>query len=176
MKFNYISIMELKQAQDKFIGAWGAFGTQWGINRTMAQIHALLLISESPLSTEDIMKELNISRGNVNMNVRELITWGIAHKDLKLGERKEFFSAEKDIYKTAIQILKERRKRELGPVLDLLKELKGEEFENESAENFKNLMNEIHDFGDSTNKMLDKMIKADEHWFTGSLMKFLVKK
>jgi len=112
--------MELKEAQEKFIGAWGAFGTQWGINRTMAQIHALLLITEKPMSTEDIMKELNISRGNVNMNVRELITWGIVHKILKIGERKEFFTAEKDIYKTAIQILKERRKRELGPVLELL--------------------------------------------------------
>jgi DNA-binding transcriptional regulator GbsR (MarR family) len=168
--------MELKEAQEKFIGAWGAFGTQWGINRTMAQIHALLLISEKPLSTEDIMQELNISRGNVNMNVRELITWGITHKVLKLGERKEFFSAEKDIYKTAIQILKERRKRELGPVLDLLSELKDEKFTEEGADNFKNVMEDIHKFGDNTNKMLDKMIKADEHWFTGSLMKFLIKK
>jgi DNA-binding transcriptional regulator GbsR (MarR family) len=110
------------------------------------------------------------------MNVRELITWGITHKVLKLGERKEFFSAEKDIYKTAIQILKERRKRELGPVLDLLSELKDEKFTEEGADNFKNVMEDIHKFGDNTNKMLDKMIKADEHWFTGSLMKFLIKK
>ena len=168
--------MKLKEAQEKFIGAWGVFGTQWGINRTMAQIHALLLISEVPLSTEEIMKELNISRGNVNMNVRELIAWGITHKVLKLGERKEFFAAEKDIYKTAIQILKERRKRELGPVLDLLSELKGEKFSEEGGDNFKKTMEDIHTFGDSTNKMLDKMIKADEHWFTGSLMKFLIKK
>ena len=112
--------MELKEAQEKFISAWGAFGTQWGINRTMAQIHALLLVSEDPLSADDIMQQLNISRGNVNMNVRELMSWGIVHKVLKFGERKEFFTAEKDIYKTAIQILKERRKRELVPVLELL--------------------------------------------------------
>ena len=116
--------MDLKEAQEKFISTWGAFGTQWGINRTMAQIHALLLISEEALSAEDIMKKLNVSRGNVNMNVRDLLSWGIVHKVLKFGERKEFFAAEKDIYKTAMQIMKERRKRELGPVLELLEDLK----------------------------------------------------
>lgn len=168
--------MELKEAQEKFIAAWGAFGTQWGINRTMAQIHALLLVSEEPLSSEDIMQQLNISRGNVNMNVRELMSWGIVHKVLKFGERKEFFSAEKDIYKTAIQILKERRKRELVPVLELLADLEDSEITDEGGEHFKKVMGDINRFGNSTNSMLDKMVKADEHWFTGSLMKFLVKK
>lgn len=168
--------MELKDAQEKFISAWGAFGTQWGINRTMAQIHALLLVSDEPLSADDIMGQLNISRGNVNMNVRELMSWGIVHKVLKFGERKEFFSAEKDIYKTAIQILKERRKRELVPVLELLGDLEQINIKEEGGAEFKKIMGEIHRFGESTNKMLDKMVKADEHWFTGSLMKFLVKK
>lgn len=168
--------MQLKEAQEKFISAWGTFGTQWGINRTMAQIHALLLVSESPLSAEDIMEALNISRGNVNMNVRELMSWGIVHKVLKFGERKEFFTAEQDIYKTAIQILKERRKRELIPVLELLTDLESSEIEEEGAEHFKKLMGDINKFGENTNNMLDKMIRADEHWFTGSLMKFLVKK
>lgn len=168
--------MKLKEAQEKFIAAWGAFGTQWGINRTMAQIHALLLISEKPLSSEDIMKELNISRGNVNMNVRELMSWGIVHKVLKFGERKEFFTAEKDIYKTAIQIMKERRKRELVPVLNLLSELEKEKIEDDSSNHFQKVMGDIYNFGDSTNKMLDKMVKTDEHWFTGPLMKFLVNK
>ena len=168
--------MDLKEAQDKFIIAWGAFGSQWGINRTMAQIHALLLISEKSLSTEEIMKALNISRGNVNMNVRELISWGIVHKVLKFGERKEFFTAEKDIYKTAMQILKERRKRELVPVLNLLEELENVSITDESGEHFSKVVGDISHFGESTNKMLDKMVKADEHWFTGSLMKFLVRK
>ena len=168
--------MELKQAQEKFISTWGAFGTQWGINRTMAQIHALLLISEEALSAEDIMKKLNVSRGNVNMNVRDLLSWGIVHKVLKFGERKEFFAAEKDIYKTAIQIMKERRKRELGPVLELLEGLKLAEINEQGGGHFNKVVGEIHTFGESTNKMLDKMIKADEHWFTGSLMKFFVKK
>ena len=168
--------MELNEAQQKFISAWGAIGTQWGINRTMAQIHALLLISEKSLSAEDIMSDLNISRGNVNMNVRELMSWGIVHKVLKFGERKEFFTAEKDIYKTAIQILKERRKKELVPILNLLRELESQNIEKGGGEYFKKVVGDIHQFGESANKMLDKMVKADEHWFTGSLMKFLVNK
>lgn len=110
------------------------------------------------------------------MNVRELMSWGIVHKVLKFGERKEFFTAEQDIYKTAIQILKERRKRELIPVLELLNDLESTEIEEEGAEHFKKLLGDINQFGESTNNMLDKMIRADEHWFTGSLMKFLVKK
>lgn len=168
--------MEISEAQEKFIAAWGAFGTQWGINRTMAQIHALLLISDEDLSADDIMARLNISRGNVNMNVRELMSWGIVHKVLKLGERKEFFSAEKDIYKTAVLIMKERRKRELLPVLELLSDLGSEKIEGEGGEDFKARLKEINTFGEQTNKMLDKLLRADEHWFTSSLMKFLVKK
>lgn len=123
------------------------------------------------------MDALNISRGNVNMNVRELMSWGIVHKVLKFGERKEFFTAEKDIYKTAILILKVRRQKELLPVLDLLNEIGNVDLEDQQgADHFKKIMKDINKFGESTNNMLDKMIKADEHWFTGSLMKFLVKK
>jgi DNA-binding transcriptional regulator GbsR (MarR family) len=166
--------MELKEAQNKFIAAWGAFGTQWGINRTMAQIHALLLLSENPLSTDEIMEKLNISRGNVNMNVRDLITWGIVHKVLKFGERKEFFTAEKDVYRTAIQIMKERRKRELMPVMELLEDLKDLDYQEKGGDGFKNTLNEIHQFGQSTEAMLDKIVKADERWFTSSLLKFML--
>ena len=69
--------MKLIEARQQFISSWGAFGTHWGINRTMAQIHALLLISPDPLTQDDIMEQLNISRGNTNMNIRELINWGL---------------------------------------------------------------------------------------------------
>src|ERR1700741_4977652 len=104
-----ISIMKYNEAKDKFIQTWGTLGSSWGISRTMAQVHALLLISPEPLSTEEIMEDLKISRGNSNMNVRDLIDWGLVYKELKAGERKEFFRAEKDIWKVAKQIIKERR-------------------------------------------------------------------
>ena len=89
--------MKLTEGKEKFIQAWGTLGSSWGINRTMAQVHALLLIAPESLCAEDIMEELNISRGNANMNIRALMDWGLVSKELKSGERKEFFSAEKDI-------------------------------------------------------------------------------
>ena len=89
--------MQLSESKDQFIQLWGALGSSWGINRTMAQVHALLLISPESLSTEDIMERLSVSRGNANMNLRELMNWNLIYKDLKAGERKEYFRAEKDI-------------------------------------------------------------------------------
>ena len=84
--------MKLEEAREQFINSWGSLGTQWGINRTMAQIHALLLISPDPLSQDDVMQQLGISRGNVNMNIRELISWNLVQRVVLTGERKEYFS------------------------------------------------------------------------------------
>ncbi|MFM7023442.1 MAG: GbsR/MarR family transcriptional regulator [Flavobacteriales bacterium] len=167
--------MDLNEGKNKFIEAWGIFGSEWGINRTMAQIHALLLVSAEPLSTEDIMEQLNVSRGNVNMNTRDLIAWGIVSRVLKKGERREYFQADKDVYKVAIKIMNERRKRELGPVLETLHELKQVKGTTAEAKEFKKVMSDISSFADNTDKMIERVIKADENWFTGSLMKFLVK-
>jgi DNA-binding transcriptional regulator GbsR (MarR family) len=115
--------MQLAEAKAQFIANWGRFGTNWGINRTMAQIHALLLVSPDNLSADEVMEQLNISRGNANMNLRELMDWGLVQKVIVPGERKEFFTAEKDIWKVARQIVKERKKRELDLMIPVLKEL-----------------------------------------------------
>ena len=165
--------MELKEAQKQFIASWGAFGTYWGINRTMAQIHALLMISPDPLSQEDIMEQLNISRGNVNMNIRDLVDWGLVDRVLKPGERKEYFSAEKDIWKVATQIVKERKKRELDPMLKLLDQLEDVEGDRKDKhiKQFTDTVANIRRFGQQADRMLDGLIKADEHWFMGSVMK-----
>tara|TARA_R110001606_G_scaffold184198_1_gene331040 strand:+ start:47 stop:460 length:414 start_codon:yes stop_codon:yes gene_type:complete len=115
--------MELQEAKLKYIQTWGSLATNWGVNKTMAQVHALLLVSTKPLSAEDIMETLQISRGNVNMNVRALIDWGIVQKEFVVGERKEFFIAIKDIWELFKQIAKERKKREIEPVIKVLNEL-----------------------------------------------------
>src|SRR5688500_11223303 len=109
--------MKLQEAKSKFIHTWGALGSNWGISKTMAQIHALLMISNEPLCTEDIMETLTVSRGNTNMNVRALIDWGLVYREVKTGDRREFFRAEKDIYKVGKQIVKIRREREVQPVI-----------------------------------------------------------
>src|SRR4029453_7475624 len=167
--------MKLTEAKQQFISSWGAFGTPWGINRTMAQIHALLLVSAEPLTQDDIMEELNISRGNTNMNIRELINWGLVERIILTGERKEFFTAEKDIWKVVKQIVKERKKRELEPMLRLLDQL--EEVEGDKRDKqvkaFVEIISGIKKLGKQADKTLDIMVRADENWFLGTMMKFV---
>ena len=167
--------MKLTEAKQQFISSWGAFGTHWGINRTMAQIHALLLISPDPITQDDMMDQLNISRGNTNMNIRELINWGLVERILLSGERKEYFIAEKDIWKVVKLIVKERKKRELEPMLLLLDKLEAVEGDKRDKEikSFVETISGIKKLSKQANKTLDTMIKAEENWFIGSLMKIL---
>jgi DNA-binding transcriptional regulator GbsR (MarR family) len=165
--------MKLTDARQQFISSWGAFGTHWGINRTMAQIHALLLISPDPMTQDGIMEELNISRGNTNMNIRELINWGLVERVILPGERKEYFSAEKDIWKVMKQIVKERKKRELDPMLKLLDQLEdvdGDKRE-KNLRSFIETISSIKRLGKQADKTFDFMIRADENWFVSGLMK-----
>ena len=165
--------MKLTEARQHFISSWGAFGTHWGINRTMAQIHALLLISPNPLTQDDIMEELDISRGNTNMNIRELINWGLVDRVIVTGERKEFFSAEKDIWKVVKQIVKERKKREVEPMLSLLDRLENVEGDrkDKNVKTFVETVGSIKKLGRQADKTLDTLIKAEENWFVNNLVK-----
>ncbi|HEU4861951.1 MAG TPA: MarR family transcriptional regulator [Chitinophagaceae bacterium] len=165
--------MKLPEAKQQFISSWGAFGTHWGINRTMAQIHALLLVSPDALTQDDIMEELNISRGNTNMNIRELINWGLVERVILTGERKEYFTAEKDIWKVVKQIVKERKKRELEPMMQLLDKLEDVEGDkkDKKVKTFVDTVSSIKRLGLQADKTLDVMIKAEENWFVNSLMK-----
>lgn len=165
--------MELQEARLKFIEAWGKLGTEWGINRTMAQVHALLLITPGELTTEEIMEQLQISRGNANMTLRDLIGWGLVEKKHRAGERKEYFFADKDTWNIARQVAKERRKRELDPVLKVLDELSKVEGDkkDENFKTFNKSINDINKLAKNVDKTLETMIKAEENWFWGSILK-----
>jgi len=165
--------MQLKDAKIKFIQSWGTLGTSWGINKTMAQIHALLLVSTEALSAEDIMAQLQISRGNTNTNVRTLIDWGIVSKESKIGERKEFFVADKDIWAVARQISRERRKREIEPLKKVLSELSNIKGETEDTKEFNTLITDLSGFTNKVDDVFDKFIKSDEHWFYKTLIKLI---
>ena len=168
--------MELEEAKLKYIQTWGSLATSWGINKTMAQVHALLLVSLNPLSADDIMEELKISRGNVNMNVRALIDWGIVNKEFVAGERKEFFVADKDIWELFKQVTKERKKREIEPVVKVLNELENDLTDNsEEGKAFKKVIGDLSSVTTKVNGMLDKAIKADEHWLLSSFTKAMKK-
>ncbi len=166
--------MTLLEGKEKFIQAWGTLGSDWGVNRTMAQVHALLLIAPTPLTADEIMEELQISRGNANMNIRALIDWGLVHKELKTGERKEFFVAEKDMWKVVKQIIIQRKKKELEPILKILDELSAvSNSASPDAEEFVTVVRDLKLFAAKADSTLDTLIKADSNWFVGTFMKMI---
>ncbi len=167
--------MELQEAKLKYIQTWGSLATNWGVNKTMAQVHALLLVSTKPLSAEDIMETLQISRGNVNMNVRALIDWGIVQKEFVVGERKEFFIAIKDIWELFKQIAKERKKREIEPVIKVLNELQDINDDSEEGKEFKKVLADLSKVTTTVNNILEKSIRADEHWLLSNFTKMVKK-
>ena len=167
--------MKFEDAKFEFIQAWGTLGSSWGVSRTMAQIHALLMISPEALSAEEIMEELNISRGNVNLNVRELIGWGLVQKELKPGDRKEYFSADKDVWKIARQVAKERKKRELEPMIQVLEKVSVVEGDkrNEKVKTFIESVGNIKKLAKNADKSIETMLSAEENWFFGSIIKLM---
>jgi DNA-binding transcriptional regulator GbsR (MarR family) len=167
--------VNLAEAKKQFIQTWGTLGSEWGINRSMAQVHALLLISNKPLCTEDIMEELNISRGNANMNLRDLINWTLISKELVPGDRKEYFVAEKDIWEIARIIARERKRREIEPVLKVLNQLKDVEGNKTDPDHktFSETINNLSDFVGKMDKSVDMMLKVDESWFFGTILKLI---
>ncbi len=114
--------MKHTASKEKFIRTWGEMASCWGINKTMARIHALLIASDAALSTDEIMEELEISRGNANMNVRALVDWGLLKRVSVGSERKEYFEAEHDVWNMGCRIARERKKREIEPVISALEE------------------------------------------------------
>ena len=166
--------MEFTEAKNKFVQTWGALGSQWGINKTMAQIHALLMVSNEPLSMEDIMEELQISRGNASMNIRALIDWGIVYKEFKHGERREFFTAEKDLDELAIKIAKERSKREIKPALKVLKEVSTDvDTKTTEGKYFAEQTEKLYEFVLKTDNIIEKATEYKDNWLTKLLMKMM---
>ena len=155
---------QLATAKDEFVSQWGAIGNSWGVNRTMAQIHALLMVTPDPMTTDQVMEELKISRGNANMNLRELVGWGLIRSIVRKGERKEFFEAEKDVWKIFCIVTRERKRREIDPVQDVLLRcqeqtdgLKGPE-----AEAFQKQIKDLADFVATTSSIMDRVASSQQ--------------
>ena len=110
----------LSKAKQEFLAQWGALGPSWGVSRTMSQIHALLMVSAEPQNTDEIMQELRISRGSAHGNLQELCRWGLLRRVVRPGDRKEYFEAEKDVWRALQCIIRERKRKELEPVLAAL--------------------------------------------------------
>ncbi|MFP6882740.1 MAG: MarR family transcriptional regulator [Roseibacillus sp.] len=150
---------KLKETRDRFIAQWGVMGTQWGINRTMAQIHALLMTTPEPMSTNQVMEELHISRGNAHTNLKELVNWGLLRIVTRKGERKEFFEAELDVWEIFRRIVLERKRREIDPACGLLQgcmaESKG--MKTAGGRAFHDQMKSLEEFVGFASKMSDRV-------------------
>ena len=166
--------MEYQEAKDKFISTWGSLGTLWGINKAMAQIQALLFISTKPLSMEDIMADLKISRGNTSMNLRQLMDWGIVTKVLIAGERKEFFTTEKDVQELARIVAKERSRREIKPVIKVLQDVSTitDDGTAKTKELIK-LTKALKELTDDLDTLMNKLVNQKQNWLTKSVFKLI---
>ncbi|MGB1014074.1 MAG: GbsR/MarR family transcriptional regulator [Nannocystaceae bacterium] len=166
---------DLAEVRERFINQWGTFGSAWGINRTMAQIHALLLVSDESQSTDEVMDVLAISRGNANTNLRELVGWGLARKVHRRGERREYFEAEKDVWTIFCTVARERKRREVEPALALLRDCVRltASLRTKQAKAFHRQMVEIADFVALAASMMDRLAAAERSRIVPALLKLL---
>lgn len=162
----------MNDAKEKFIVTWGQLGVNWGICKTMGQIHGLLLTSDKPLSADDIMDKLHISRGNANINLHSLLDWGLVYKSQKPeGSRKDLYIAEKDMSKVFRQIVKIRKKKELEPMMDLMNICSEIEPNCPESAEFCKVVKDIHHYSAKADTALDNLAKLDNFWLSGPLIR-----
>lgn len=152
--------MKVADAKKQFIQDWGILANAWGIHRTMGQVHALLLTATKPLSSDEIIEALSISRGNCNMTVRDLLQWGLANKTTVPGERREYFQGEKDMWKVAQIIARERKRRELDPLTAALAKYGKIDGPKEETQDFRALIDNIQSISDIASKSLDLLSRS----------------
>ena len=160
----------LSPVQQKFILHWGEMGTRWGINRTVAQIHALLFLSPKPLNADDILEGLGVARSNVSNSLKELQGWGIVKRVHVMGDSRDHFESLKDVWEMFRVVMDERKKREFDPTERLLRECIAEaERDKETDEYTEQKLRELADFFDTTTAWYDQI----RQWPTGALTKFV---
>jgi DNA-binding transcriptional regulator GbsR (MarR family) len=164
-----------EQASEQFVLLWGEMASAWGINKTMAQIHALLYAENEPLDTDTIMEQLRISRGNANMNLRNLVQWQLVNKVHFKGKRKDFYTAEKDVWTIVAVLIDERQQREIAPIqqnlVDCLELFKNGEELSDEEEEFKERIENFIEFLE----MFDRFTRAMLPYINKKNLKFLKK-
>jgi len=161
---------KLSSVQQKFILHWGEMGTRWGINRTVAQIHALLYLSPRPLPAEDIAATLAVARSNVSNSLKELQGWGIVKRIHVLGDSRDHFESLKDVWEMFRVVLDERKKREIDPTLRVLGECIDEaERDKETDEYTEQRLRELHQFFATTTAWYVQV----RQWPTSAMVKFV---
>jgi len=157
--------------QSRFICEWGKLCTNWGVNKTMGQIHAVLLVSHNLMCADDIMERLCMSRGNVNMNLRALENWRLIEKKHISGERKDFYQAEKDLGKVFKIIVAERKKKELDPLMELLDEMEAVRPKCQQSNEFCKVTGELQKFAKKADHALSSITSDKASWISKILIR-----
>ena len=161
---------KLSPVQQKFILHWGEMGTKWGINRTVAQIHALLFISPKPLHAEEITDTLTVARSNVSNSLKELQGWGIVRRVHVLGDSRDHFESMKEVWEMFRVVLDERKKREIDPTVAMLRECVAEAHKDKETDEYtEQKLRELADFFDITTAWYAQI----RLWPTGALTRFV---
>ena len=151
--------MKLNPTTEQFILHWGEMGSQWGVNRTMSQIHALLYIIGKPLNAEEITETLGVARSNVSTSIKELQNWGLVQKVSILGDRRDHFTTHGDVWELARIIVIERQRRELDPTVQFLQQLiDSPEFAQENSQ-VQNKIQETQEFVSTLTSWSTEMLK-----------------
>ena len=158
----------LTPVQQKFILHWGEMGTRWGINRTVAQIHALLYISPKPLHADEIVEALDVARSNVSTSLKELQGWGIVRMVHVMGDKRDHFESMKDVWEMFRAVLDERKRREMDPTLLMLRECIAEAEQQKEKETLERL-HALRDFFETTGSWYTQI----RQWPTASVAKFV---
>ena len=163
------------RAREEYLAGWGALGSAWGVNRTMSQIHALLMIAPQAMNTDEIMAELAISRGNAHANLKELLSWGLIRPVAIKGQRKEHFEAEKDVWTVVQKIARARRAKELEPVLLVLERgLKSTQgLEGAEVKAFRKQLMELRRFARLADGVMERVGSATARGILGWITRFL---
>lgn len=161
---------KLSSVQQKFILHWGEMGTRWGINRTVAQIHALLYLAPRPLPAEEIADTLAVARSNVSNSLKELQGWGIVKRIHVLGDSRDHFESLKDVWEMFRVVLDERKKREIDPTMRMLRECIGEaEKDKETDAYTEQRLRDLHNFFETTTAWYVQV----RQWPTSAMVKFV---
>ncbi len=161
---------KLSPVEQKFILHWGEMGTRWGINRTVAQIHALLYLSPNPLNSEEIASTLSVARSNVSTSLKELQGWGIVKRVHVLGDQRDHFESMKDVWEMFRVVLDERKKREIDPTLTVLRAcIADAEKEKETGDYTQARLRDLADFFETTTAWYGQI----RQWPTSALTRFV---
>jgi DNA-binding transcriptional regulator GbsR (MarR family) len=161
---------QLTPVQQKFILHWGEMGTRWGINRTVAQVHALLFISPRPLNADDLVEALEVARSNVSTSLKELQGWGIVKMVHVMGDKRDHFESIKEVWELFRVVLNERKRREIDPTTQMLSECIAEAEKDKTTDAYtRDRLRDLRDFFETTSSWYGQVSK----WPTNTIVKFL---